>query len=207
MSDRIVGLVLAAGSGSRYGGPKALVVGDDGVPWMARAIDVLRGGGCDEVVVVLGAAAVEAGALLRETGLGDDTEDEGESPVRVVETEHWARGIGESLRAGLAEAARADPVAVVVTLVDLPELDRRAVELVLGTPHPPSEDALRQAVYGGRPGHPVLIGAAHLPALVDSLDGDVGARPYLVAHDVLEVDCTGLGGDDDRDVPGSPYLD
>ncbi|ARJ05837.1 hypothetical protein GCM10010988_09750 [Cnuibacter physcomitrellae] len=207
MTDTIVGLVLAAGSGSRYGGPKALVVGDDGVPWLARAIDVLRSGGCDEVVVVLGASAVEAGALLRETGLGDDTEEDGESPVRVVETEHWARGIGESLRAGLTEAARVDPVAVVVTLVDLPALQPSAVERVIGTPHPPSEDALRQAVYDGRPGHPVLIGATHLPALVDSLDGDVGARPYLVAHDVLEVDCTGLGGDDDRDVPDRLPLD
>lgn len=204
MTDRIVGLVLAAGSGSRYGGPKALVVGDDGVPWLARAIDVLTSGGCDEVVVVLGAAAVEAGALLRAARLGDDTEDGGESPVRVVEAEHWARGMGESLRAGLTEAARAEPVAVVVTLVDLPALDPRAVERVIGRPHPPAEDALRQAVYDDRPGHPVLIGAAHLPALVDSLDGDVGARPYLVAHDVLEVDCTGLGGDDDRDVPARP---
>jgi len=31
--------------------------------------------------------------------------------------------------------------------------------------------------------------------------GDEGARRYLAAHDVLEIDCTGLADPTDLDVP------
>ena len=50
------GLVLAAGAGRRYGGPKALVE-YDGQRLVDRAVWTLRAGGADPVLVVLGAAA------------------------------------------------------------------------------------------------------------------------------------------------------
>src|SRR4051794_31099663 len=50
----LVGILLAAGGGRRMGRPKALVVGDDGEPWLVRGVRVLREGGCEHVVVVLG---------------------------------------------------------------------------------------------------------------------------------------------------------
>ncbi|SDY89258.1 molybdenum cofactor cytidylyltransferase/nicotine blue oxidoreductase [Micromonospora pattaloongensis] len=53
------GLVLAAGGGRRYGAPKALVA-VDGRLLVERAVRTVRDGGCDPVVVVLGAAADEA---------------------------------------------------------------------------------------------------------------------------------------------------
>src|SRR5262245_25883298 len=58
------GLLLAAGAGTRMGRPKALVVGDDGTPWLHASIARLQLGGCRRVTVVLGAAAEEAAALL-----------------------------------------------------------------------------------------------------------------------------------------------
>ena len=59
-----VGLLLAAGSGSRMGGPKALVRGAGGEPWARAAARSLHEGGCPQVVAVLGAAGGEAEALL-----------------------------------------------------------------------------------------------------------------------------------------------
>uniref|UniRef100_UPI0035B50D8E NTP transferase domain-containing protein n=1 Tax=Rhodococcus sp. BS-15 TaxID=1304954 RepID=UPI0035B50D8E len=53
MSDLAVGVVLAAGAGTRYGSPKVLA--HDGL-WLKTAVQALRNGGCDRVVVVLGAA-------------------------------------------------------------------------------------------------------------------------------------------------------
>ncbi|HEY6683600.1 MAG TPA: NTP transferase domain-containing protein, partial [Propionibacteriaceae bacterium] len=53
-ADRIIGVLLAAGAGRRAGGPKALRVDPDGTSWLLRSITVLREGGCDAVVVVLG---------------------------------------------------------------------------------------------------------------------------------------------------------
>ncbi|MFD1150126.1 NTP transferase domain-containing protein, partial [Saccharothrix hoggarensis] len=51
---RVAGLLLAAGAGRRFGGPKALVA-HGGVLWVDRVAAVLRDAGCAPVVVVLGA--------------------------------------------------------------------------------------------------------------------------------------------------------
>ena len=48
-------------------------------------------------------------------------------------------------------------------------------------------------------GNPVLIGADHLAPLVETVRGDVGARPYLAAHDVALVECGDLATGADRD--------
>ena len=103
------GLLLAAGAGSRMGRPKALVVGDDGTPWLRAALGRLHDGGCRSVTVVLGAAADEAATLV-------DRAD-----VHVVVAADWAEGMSASLRAGLASL---DPSAdaALVTLVDLPDV-------------------------------------------------------------------------------------
>ncbi len=171
------GLVLAGGAGTRRGGPKALVV-----PWLADAVGLLQDAGCGHVVVVLGAAADEARALVP-TGPG----------IEVVVADDWADGMGASLRAGLAHATGDG---VVVTLVDLPGTPVSVVERVLGRW---DRTTLRQAVFDGRPGHPVLVGAHHWPTLSATLHGDRGARPYLVAHGVEEVECADLHHGRDED--------
>src|SRR5437763_9721097 len=107
----IAGIVLAAGSGSRYGGPKALVR-FGGELLVQRACRLLREGGCDPVLVVLGAQAdrVRAAAGLPPTGTAA-------GGVACVDNPGWAAGIGSSLRAGLA-AGPAGVSAVVVALAD-----------------------------------------------------------------------------------------
>ena len=171
------GLVLAAGAGTRHGRPKALVV-----PWLAESVHLLLDAGCARVTVVLGASADEARALVP-----DDPK------IMTVVAERWSDGIGQSLRAGLAHATGG---AVVVTLVDLPGTPVSVVERLLATP-----GTLRQAVFHGRPGHPVVIGAEHWAGLSEALTGDRGARDYLVAHGVVEVECADLHDGLDRDTP------
>ncbi|HEY5335252.1 MAG TPA: NTP transferase domain-containing protein, partial [Mycobacteriales bacterium] len=53
-SPTVAGLLLAAGSGSRMGGPKALLSWR-GRPLVEHGIRTLLEGGCDPVVVVVGA--------------------------------------------------------------------------------------------------------------------------------------------------------
>ena len=50
--------------GARFGGPKALARTSAGVPWLHRAVAVLEDAGCEAVLVVLGAEAEEAAALV-----------------------------------------------------------------------------------------------------------------------------------------------
>jgi len=185
------GLLLAAGAGRRMGMPKALVRDESGQPWLVRAVGVLRDGGCDAVTVVLGAAADEAASLLEGAG------------VDVVVAADWAEGMGASLRAGLGSLGP-DAEAVLVTLVDLPDVSAAVVRRVLDAGVDSGgvgSGVLRRASYEGRPGHPVLIGRAHWPGVVASADGDRGARDYLAGSAVTYVECGDLATGHDRDTP------
>lgn len=177
------GLLLAAGAGRRMGTPKALVHDPDGTSWLRRSVRALVDGGCASVHVVLGASAEEARLLLE--GL----------PVEVVVADDWDTGMGASLRTGLL--ALGDPDTVLVSLVDLPDVDAAVVARVLGAGT--GRASLARASYDGRPGHPVLIGGDHLVRLVATLDGDVGARGYLAAHTAALVECGDLATGEDRD--------
>ena len=169
------------------GRPKALVRDDAGRAWVALACGLLRDAGCDPVVVVLGAEAATAAALVPDW-------------ARVAVAEDWADGMSASLRHGLDAVAATDADAVLVTLVDLPAATTAAAGRVLAETGPAGAAALARATYRGRPGHPVLIGRSHWPALRASLAGDAGAGRYLVEHHAVEVECGDLGGGDDVDV-------
>jgi nicotine blue oxidoreductase len=185
--EAAAGLLLAAGGGRRYGMPKALVV-VDGRLLVDRALDTLRRGGCDPLVVVLGAGAdeVSARAELRD--------------VTVVVNGDWASGMGSSLRAGLGAVARTGVPAVVVMLVDTPGLTAAAVRRVRSYAAPA---ALAAATYDGQPGHPVLLGRAHWAGASELAVGDVGARRYLAAHaeHVTHVPCADIADGTDVDEP------
>ena len=185
---RVAGLVLAAGGGSRYGSPKALVR-LRGRLLVERAAELLAAGGCDPVVVVLGAAAdqVLAAARLPRTG------------VRTVVNRDWPTGMGSSLRVGLA-AVPAEAEAVVVTLVDTPGLGPESVRRLVAAGDP---DGAAQATYGGRRGHPVLLGRTVITEVAATATGDRGAGPWLAAHPerVRLVPCDGTGDPRDVDVP------
>jgi molybdenum cofactor cytidylyltransferase/nicotine blue oxidoreductase len=166
--------------------PKALVHDADGRSWAQHAVEVLVDGGCDGVTVVLGASADEAVRLL--DGLGVD----------VVVAHDWAMGMSASLRAGLASLHSSDADAAVVSLVDVPDLTAAVVRRVLSERE--GDEALVRASYHGRPGHPVVLGRAHWPAVVAGASGDVGARDYLAGRDTVLVECGDLatGLDVDR---------
>ncbi|MFT4122933.1 MAG: NTP transferase domain-containing protein [Microbacteriaceae bacterium] len=179
------GIVLAAGAGRRSGGPKALVPG-----WLGHAVAVLDGAGCRDVVVVLGAGAERAAALVP-------------AGARAVVAADWAEGVAASLRTGLVAV---DPAtaATLVTLVDLPGMPVEAAARLAVLARSRGRTALAQAWFGQRPGHPVLIGAEHRAALATTLAGDAGARAYLAAHGATPVDCADLWDGADHDGPPPP---
>lgn len=180
----VAGLVLAAGAGRRMGGPKALVRDAAGTPWVVRAARALADGGCAPVLVVVGAQGGAVAAAVH-----------GE-PVEVVEAPGWAEGLGASLRAGLTELARRTEQAVLIAPVDVPSLSAEVVRRIGAAAGP---DALARAVYGGRPGHPVLIGRAHWDGVLAKAAGEEGARPYLRDHPPESIECSDLGSGADVD--------
>jgi CTP:molybdopterin cytidylyltransferase MocA len=89
--------------------------------------------------------------------------------------------------------------AVLVTLVDLPDVGAAVLRRVAAVGHGPQ--ALVRATYDGRPGHPVLIGREHWAGVLASAHGDRGAREYLTSHRVTDVECADLATGRDVDRP------
>ena len=187
----VAALLLAAGAGRRLGVPKALMHHADGVPWVERAARRLVHGGCAPVVVVVGARAAEAAALVP-PGLVP--------PADVVEAAGWSEGMGASLRAGLvALAARAPlPDAVLVALVDTPGMTVDVVRRVAAAAEL-GPSVLARAAFDGVPGHPVLLGRNHWAGVRAAATGDAGARGYLSARPVTLIECGDVGSGADVD--------
>jgi nicotine blue oxidoreductase len=182
----IAGLLLAAGAGRRYGMPKALV---EGGAWLRQAVATLTDGGCDPVLVVVGAQADRVVPLVPDTA----------GTVRATD---WAEGMGASLRAGLAELGRSAPAqvqAVLVHLVDLPDVGVSVVRRLVALADPA---VVARAGFENRPGHPVLLGRQHWADIVASAHGDRGARDWLAQRaDLTVVDCSDLASGIDVDRP------
>jgi CTP:molybdopterin cytidylyltransferase MocA len=182
----IAGLLLAAGAGRRYGMPKALV---DGGAWIRRAVTALTDGGCDQVLVVVGAQADEVIPLVPDS-------------AGTVVAADWAEGMGASLRAGLAELGRtAAPQvnAALVHLVDLPDVDASVVRRLAALASP---SVVARAGFDSQPGHPVLLGRQHWTDIVSCAQGDRGARDWLAGRsDLIVVDCSDLASGVDVDRP------
>lgn len=171
------GVLLAAGAGTRYGMPKVLA---EHGGWLRAAVTALHQGGCDEVIVVLGAAVVDVPV-----------------PARSVVATDWAAGLSASLRAGIAAAGAAE--FAVLHTVDTPDVGADVVRRVL-TAARSSPSGLARAEYDGRPGHPVVVARRHWPELLERVTGDEGARPFLRDRsDVAVVDCADLASGRDID--------
>jgi nicotine blue oxidoreductase len=185
----VAGVVLAAGEGRSFGGPKALVR-FAGQTLVERAIRTLKAGGCRPVCVVLGAAADE----VRQASVLDD--------AIVVVNERWPAGMGGSLRVGLDAARRERAGAALVLLADQPLVTPALVERLIGAWRTGARAAV--AAYRGEGLTPVLLDRTLWRRVSRAAVGDVGARALLRARPELVtlVDCDDVGSPDDIDTPG-----
>lgn len=172
---RLAAIILAAGESQRMGGPlKPLLPYRDGT-FLTAIIAALRGGGMNEIFVVLGCRAAEVRAALDLSG------------VTVVENPDWRQGMLTSLRAGV-RALPAGVAGALVTLVDLPALAAATVRAVAAAWQ---EDPARLVVaaHRGRRGHPVIFPGDLFAELLagDFPDGPRGLRRAHADRERLEA--------------------
>jgi CTP:molybdopterin cytidylyltransferase MocA len=181
MAGQIAGVLLAAGEGTRLGGPKALVE-VAGTRLVDRGVALLRDGGTAPVVVVTGAVDVPL--------LG----------VITVHNPDWRSGMASSLAAGLG-ALPDSCAAAVIALVDQPLIGSGTVRRLIGAYLDGAGIAV--ACYDGKLRNPVLLARNEWPGVLALATGDVGARPYLRAHRdrITQVECGDIGRPDDVDTP------
>ncbi|HEV2254583.1 MAG TPA: nucleotidyltransferase family protein [Streptosporangiaceae bacterium] len=190
MRTTIAGVLLAAGEGSRFGQPKALVE-LDGQTLAERGVGLLRAGGAAPILVVTGAVPLELDGTL------------------TVDNPGWRTGMGSSLRAALqalTEAGRGpesgpDVGAVVVALADQPLVGAEAVARLIAAYRGGASVAV--AAYHGQPRNPVLLAREHWPEVIATATGDQGARTFLRTRPELVtlVECGDTGRPDDIDTP------
>ena len=174
-----LGVVLAAGAGSRFGAPMhKLLVPFRGRPLVAWALDAVAGAGFADAIVVTGAADLSAVAAR--------------SGVRTVPNPRWRDGQATSLAVAVRDAAAGDHDAVVVGLGDQPLVEAEAWRRVGA-----ARGSVAVATYDGRRGNPVRLDRSVWPLL--PAGGDAGARMVMRTRPdlVTEVPCPGLALDVD----------
>lgn len=164
----IPALILAAGSGRRMGGPKALLV-LDGETLLQRTVRLAQAAGCTPVIAVVG--DWDPGAL--------------DSSVHVVRNPDAAEGMASSLRQGIA-ALPGSAGAVLVLAIDQPAVDAPLLRRLIGL-HATQDGAVPVAcAYGGSLGIPAILPARFFPELL-TLEGDRGAKPILLRENALTI--------------------
>jgi molybdenum cofactor cytidylyltransferase len=154
-------IVLAAGSGSRFGGGKLMA------PWrvgvlLDGALDAAFAAPVRAVHVVVGAdPAVTAHAVAR--------------GARIVEARDHALGLSASLKAGIA-ALPGDAAGALVLLGDMPQVPHAILQPLVEAV---AAGAVAAApVFEGRLGNPAALSAALFPKVM-TLEGDRGARALI----------------------------
>ena len=183
---RIVGLLLAAGSATRFGSDKLLHLLPHGVPIAVQAARHLKKE-IAQVVAVIRPKSDDLAALLRAES------------CQVVVCPNADDGMGVSLAYAVRAAGAAE--GYLVALADMPFV------------RPTSIAAVRDALVGGaliaapyfrtRRGHPVAI-SGRFRSELEALGGDEGARQLLAAHDaeLVKVPVGDPGVVRDIDRPG-----
>jgi molybdenum cofactor cytidylyltransferase len=157
----IVGLLLAAGSATRFGSDKLSHILPHGVPIAVQAARHLR----SEIETVF--AVVQPGAKELARALERES-------CEIVVCENAAEGMGASLACAAKAAGRAD--GYLVALADMPFVRRSSIAAV--------RDALASGAplvapyFRARRGHPVGISGIFYSQLL-ALKGDEGAKHLL----------------------------
>ena len=172
---RIACVVLAAGGSRRLGFPKQLVR-RRARSLLARALGAARGAlPHSRLIVVLGADALRLRLVVRRAA----------PRVDVVYNARWVDGLASSLNAGLA-AAPAATRAILVTLVDQPNVDMRALLRLLNA-WQRRRGVAAASRYAGRTGVPAILPRRYWRAIRE-LRGDAGARALLRGTGITIVD-------------------
>ena len=157
-------VVLAAGSGSRFGGGKLMAAWGAGV-LLEGALAAAFAAPVRGVTVMTGADADAIAAAARAF----------DPRVRIVHAAHHAEGMAASLRAGIASLP-ADAAGAFVFLGDMPRVPHGVLQSMAQAVR--AGAAAAAPVFDGRRGNPVLLGASLFPQLL-ALTGDAGARGVL----------------------------
>lgn len=180
----IVGILLAAGAGARFGGDKLMHRLPAGIPMAAVAASVLHPA-CDRLIAVLRPNANELASVLKAVG------------CEIVWCAEAEAGMGHSLAAGVSATTNA--AGWVVALADMPFIAPASHLIVAATLR--AGASLVATQFQGQQGHPVGFSRVWSRQLI-TLTGDRGGKSILNQYQehltLCPVDDPGVLQDIDR---------
>ncbi len=182
-------IILAAGRGTRMGGPNKLLEPLHGKTVLRHAVDAVLGSKARPVIVVTGHERERVESAL--AGLD----------VKLVHNQHYAEGLAASLKAGIS-ALPENAEAAVITLADMPQVSPALIDRLVAALDPARGILIAVPVRDDKRGNPVVWSRRFFGEL-SKLEGDTGARHLIGANAeaVAEVQVTEEGAFLDVDTP------
>lgn len=170
--SNIAGIVLAAGTSSRFGKANKLLADWHGQPMLRTVVEAALATDLDPLIVVTGHESAEVQAVL--AGLG----------VIYAHNAGYASGQAGSLKTGvLAVPEHCD--GAMVLLGDMPRVCPGDINILLDAFE--NKGSIVVPHYHGKRGNPVVIGRQHFARLAE-IEGDKGARALLSRDNVASVE-------------------
>jgi molybdenum cofactor cytidylyltransferase len=181
-------IILAAGSGSRMGRTKQLLK-IDGETLVRRAVLTAAEAGLRPIVVVTGADSETVECELNEL------------EVTVAFNPTWARGMGSSIRCGIAALLKANPAidGAAILLCDQPRVTSDLLRRLIVVFRESGKGAVA-CEYGGSVGPPCFFGPSTFGELV-AIPDEQGAKKVLMANPARLTRFAWPEGVDDIDTP------
>lgn len=177
-TNPIVGILLAAGQGKRFGGDKCLAPLSDGTPMGLRAVQNMSLA-VDSLVCVVRPNDHALKEVFHRQGF------------HTVDSLNAEQGISASLKAGVM--ASADSQGYLIALADMPFIQTATHQVLINTLR--ECGGIVRPSYLGQAGHPVLFSKQYYGDLL-GLQGDTGARSLLQRYSselrVIAVDDPGV---------------
>jgi molybdenum cofactor cytidylyltransferase len=181
--EQIGGIILAAGSSSRFGEPKQLLLWN-GEPFVRHLVYAAIRGGLSPVVVVLGSSADEVRSAISDL------------PVRIVNNTEWMTGVSSSIRTGITAMPSCVGGAIFLQ-ADQPQTSPLLISRLVEA-HQVTMRPITAPLIDGQRGNPVLLDRKTFTMLL-TLEGDLGGRtlfsrfpiqwvPWHDAHQTLDID-------------------
>lgn len=141
-----------------------------GEPLLLHSVKAALNSSASPIVVVLGARADEHHEIIKHL------------PVQKVTNAQWERGMGSSLKAGLAHVTETYPEAegAIIMTCDQPHVSGSLLEQLIRQ-HIASGKSIIASLYKDSPGVPVLFSKKHFHELL-IVDDAQGAKKVIMQH-------------------------
>jgi molybdenum cofactor cytidylyltransferase len=189
-SVTIAGIVLAAGTSSRFGDENKLLADINGTTVLSQSVQALIDSKVDIIYVVTGNEHHRVKDAI------------GHLDVQISTNEEYEQGQATSIRTGIrAVRQHASVDAVLISLGDMPFVTSSTINRLIAT-YQLGVAGITVAGYQGHRGNPVLFDTSYLESLA-SICGDTGARHFILeSNDAVLVETEDPGVVRDIDTHG-----